>query len=76
MLLFRDRVYEVVMELRLTEIEFYYPILYCAFLLLLSTCLDLWDHAFLILGNAMFAVKKIQSSQFCNCVVTTKMATR
>lgn len=63
------------MELRLTEIEFYYPILYCTFLLLLSTCLDLWDDAFLTLRNVMFAVKKIQSSQFCNCIATMKMAT-
>lgn len=51
MLLFHDRVYEVLVELSLNEMEFYDLILYCMFLLLLSTCLDLRNDAFLTLRN-------------------------
>ena len=54
MLLFRDRVYWVLMALSLAEMEFYNLILYSMFLLLLSTCLDLWKDASLTLRNVNF----------------------
>lgn len=42
------------MALSLTEMEFYNPILYSMFLLLLFTCLDLRKDAYLTLRNVNF----------------------